>query len=85
MLELINNIVKHAQASKATVQLIRYPSYINITIEDNGKGFDFNKISASKNGIGLGNVAARVEYLKGRMEVDSGTDKGTTIILEIPV
>ncbi len=85
MLELINNIVKHAQASKATVQLLRYPEYINITIEDNGKGFDLNKIAVNKNGIGLGNVAARVEYLKGKVEVDSSADKGTTIIIEIPV
>lgn len=85
VLELINNVVKHAAATKATVQLIRYPDHINITVEDNGKGFDAAKASEEKSGIGLGNVAARVEYLKGKMDIDSRPGKGTTVVVDIPV
>jgi signal transduction histidine kinase len=85
ILELINNIVKHANATKATVQLIKYPDYINITIEDNGKGFDVSKINDEKTGIGLGNVAARVNYLKGKIEIDTRPGKGTTIVIDIPL
>jgi signal transduction histidine kinase len=85
ILELINNVVKHAQATKATVQLVKYPDYINITVEDNGKGFDITKATDEKTGIGLGSVAARVEYLKGKMDIDSRKGTGTTVVVDIPV
>ncbi|MGQ0739031.1 MAG: tetratricopeptide repeat-containing sensor histidine kinase [Bacteroidota bacterium] len=85
ILELINNVVKHAVAGKATVQLLRYPDHINITVEDNGKGFDTGRVADEKAGMGLGNVAARVEYMKGKMDIDSMPGKGTTVIVDIPV
>jgi len=83
-LELINNIVKHAAAKKLTIQLIKYPAYINLMIEDDGQGFDYQKAFEEKKGIGLGNIASRVEYLNGTLEVDSAAGKGTTVIIEIP-
>lgn len=84
VLELVNNVVKHAGATKATVQLVRYPDHINITVEDNGKGFDTDRAIDEKAGIGLGSVAARVEYLKGKMDIDSMHGKGTTVVVDIP-
>jgi two-component system, NarL family, sensor kinase len=83
VLELLNNIVKHAGAAKATIQLIRYPDYINITVEDDGNGFDHKSIPEGK-GIGLGNILSRVEYLKGRIDIDSAPGRGTTVIIDIP-
>lgn len=85
ILELINNVVKHAAATRATVQLVFYKEYINITVEDNGTGFDPGKTPENRSGIGLGNVAARVEYLNGKMDIDSRPGKGTTVIVDIPV
>ena len=84
VLELINNIVKHAAAKKVTLQLIKYPTYINLVIEDNGVGFNFEKIMEEKKGIGMGNIFSRVDYLKGTIEIDSLPGKGTTVIIEIP-
>jgi signal transduction histidine kinase len=84
VLELINNVVKHADADKVTVQMIKYPSYINLTVEDNGKGFDYEKALEQKKGIGLGNIASRVEYLNGTLSLDSSAGKGTTVIIDIP-
>lgn len=84
VLELINNIVKHARATKSSIQLVRYPAYINLMIEDDGKGFNKEEVSDEKKGIGLGNILSRVEYLKGTMEIDSSPGKGTTFIVEIP-
>ena len=84
VLELINNIVKHAAAKKVTLQLIKYPTYINLVIEDNGVGFNFEKIIEEKKGIGMGNIFSRVDYLKGTVEIDSLPGKGTTVIIEIP-
>lgn len=85
VMELLNNVVKHAGATKAIVQLVQYPDNINITVEDNGKGFEASKVSEDKTGIGLGSVLARVEYLKGKMEIDSKNSKGTTVIIDIPL
>jgi two-component system NarL family sensor kinase len=85
VLELINNIVKHAQANKVTVQLIRYPDYINLSVEDNGRGFDYGSALQKKKGIGLGNILSRVDYLRGKMNVDSKPGRGTTVIIDVPL
>lgn len=85
VLELINNIVKHAAAKKVTLQMIHYPDYINITVEDDGKGFKYEQAAEQKKGIGLGNILSRVEYLKGKIEIDSATGRGTTTIIDIPI
>ena len=85
VLELVNNVVKHAGATKATVQLVRFPGQINITVEDNGIGFDTGRMTEERTGIGLGNVAARVEYLRGTLDIDSSPGKGTTVIVDIPL
>jgi len=84
VLELLNNIVKHAQAGKAVVQLIKYPGYINITVEDNGVGFDYMKTRDQSKGIGLGNIKSRVNYLNGTLDVDSMPGRGTVTIIDIP-
>ena len=84
ILELLNNIVKHAAAKKVTIQIIKHPAYINLMIEDNGRGFNYNKAFEEKRGIGLGNILSRVEYMNGSLEIDSATSKGTTVIIEIP-
>lgn len=85
ILELINNAVKHAEASMATVQLVKYPDNINISVEDNGKGFDLTRVSQEKKGIGLGNIFSRVEYMKGSINIDTVTGRGTTVIIDIPL
>jgi signal transduction histidine kinase len=84
VLELVNNIVRHSEARSGTVQLIRFPSYISITAEDDGKGFDIRQGRAKK-GIGLGNIESRVNYLGGKMDIDSSPGNGTTILIELPL
>jgi signal transduction histidine kinase len=84
ILELLNNIVKHANARKATIQVIRYPDYIDITVEDDGSGFDYKRITEQSKGIGLGNILSRVEYLKGTIDIDALPGRGTTVIIDIP-
>lgn len=85
VLELINNIVKHAQANKVTIQLIKYPDYINLSVEDNGKGFNYGNALQVKKGIGLGNILSRVDYLRGKINVDSVPGSGTTVIIDVPL
>ena len=85
VLELINNSVKHAQARKVTVQLIKYPDHVNLSVEDNGRGFDYITALRDKKGIGLGNILSRVNYMKGKMNVDALPGRGTTVIIDVPL
>jgi signal transduction histidine kinase len=79
--ELITNIIKHSDASEASAQLALLDTYIQIIIEDNGIGM--NTVT-NKSGIGLRNIAKRVEFLNGEMHIDS-SKKGSTFIITIPV
>jgi two-component system NarL family sensor kinase len=82
--ELLTNIMKHAQAHEVTIQLIKSNENINLTVEDDGRGFD--PIEARrKKGIGLSNIELRVKKLSGKWNIDSGKGRGTTVIIDIPV
>lgn len=78
--ELLSNILKHAQATEATIQLTRHDQELTVMVEDNGKGFDTGK---ELKGIGLKNIESRVEKLNGNFTIDSVPGKGTTSIINI--
>lgn len=80
VLELMNNIIKHAFATQAIVQLIMQQHQLNIVVEDNGRGFSQETKSS---GLGLLSVRSRVEALQGKITIDTNAE-GTTIIIEIP-
>ncbi len=77
--ELLNNIIKHANATEALVQLNNHDDKLIITVEDNGKGFDVN---TSNNGIGLQNIKSRINFLKADLDINSNA-KGTSFTIEI--
>lgn len=77
-LELSQNIIKHSNASSASIQLIYSDQFLNIVAEDNGTGFEIRQ-----RGIGLESIQARVDYLGGKITIDSSL-KGTLINIEIP-
>ncbi len=84
--EVVNNIIKHAQASEVGIQFIRHEHELTILIEDNGVGFDVDrKLNDTEGGIGLKNIQSRVDFLNGQVHFDSYPGKGTTITIEIPV
>ena len=83
VLELLNNVIKHAQASTANLQLMHYEQSLSIIIEDNGVGFNTN--INEKSGIGIISVKSRVESLSGKMQIDSIVNSGTTITIVIPL
>lgn len=84
VLEGINNAVKHASASEVTVQLIMYNDYLNVMVEDNGKGFDY-KNEGYKSGLGITNITSRVNFMKGKLDIDSAVGRGTTMVADIPL
>lgn len=77
--ELVNNIVKHAGATEALVQLQRNGDRLAITVEDDGRGF----APSRKDGIGLSNINSRISYLNGTIDIQSGQQKGTSVFIEI--
>lgn len=83
--ESLNNIMKHSNASEASIELYNRHSHILIVIQDNGSGFDIGQISRSKPGSGLLNIQERAELLGGRVQMESQPDNGTEIIIEIPL
>lgn len=82
--ECVSNIIKHAQASVISIQLIKHESYLNLMIEDNGKGFNASNLDAFE-GIGLKNILSRIQYLNGTVELDSTIGRGTTIVINVPL
>ena len=80
--ELINNIIKHADATEALIQINREGNRLSLVIEDNGHGFD-TKEAEEKRTMGIATVKSRVDYLNGRLTIDSRKDIGTTVMIDL--
>ncbi len=78
--ELIQNIVKHAQATEAEVQVHQHEDMVRITVEDNGKGFDTGK---EYEGLGLQSIRSRVASMQGHVSIESAEGRGTIICIEL--
>ena len=79
--ELINNALKHSGASVILVDLVQDDNRISLTIEDNGTGFDTNKIPEFK-GMGLNSLKSRVNALNGVFDITSKPGSGTDVRVE---
>lgn len=77
--ELLQNVIKHAQAKDVLVQLSYDETMFGITVEDNGVGMKKDEVSS---GMGLKSIANRVSSFSGTMEVDSRAGVGTSIHLQ---
>jgi signal transduction histidine kinase len=81
MQELLNNIIKHAQATEAIIQFVREENRLSVIVEDNGKGF--NTLEVEKTGhAGIATIQSRVAYLNGKLTIDSQQDVGTTVMMD---
>jgi signal transduction histidine kinase len=80
--ELVNNIMKHADANSAIIQINREGSRLSLTIEDNGRGFDTDEAERNRS-MGMTTVKSRVDYLNGSLSIDSRKDLGTTVMIEL--
>lgn len=84
ILEILNNILSHANGTEITIQIIGGKEDITAMIEDNGQGFDTAIIQQNK-GLGLKSTQHRIESLKGSMFVDSKIGKGTIVTFIVPI
>jgi two-component system NarL family sensor kinase len=86
--EVLHNIIKHAKASIIDVQLIFKPEIFTLKINDNGVGFDTSQLDVNNyNGLGLGirNMHNRANIINTNFKLMSTQEKGTTIILTLPL
>ncbi len=81
--ELINNIVKHAQATHALVQLIEHDDSVVMIVEDNGKGLPPGFGSRYET-HGLESIKSKVHYLDGMIAFDDAESRGLIVTIEIP-
>ncbi len=81
--ELVNNAVKHAQATYILVQLAQTDNMLYLTVEDDGKGFDTAALDGRKS-AGIHNVQSRLDYLKGHLNLISEPGMGTTVEIDFP-
>ncbi len=82
--ELINNTLKHASAKRAIVQLSYSGDLLSLTVEDDGRGFNTDLIYATS-GMGWRNIEHRIEFLKGKLDINSHNDNGTSVHIEFRI
>lgn len=80
--EAVNNIVKYSKAKKTTIEIQQLGATLQLSISDDGCGFDANQVNK---GNGLNNMELRAQALGGKLHCVSQPDKGTSIQLSIPI
>ena len=86
--EAINNAIKYADSTHIIVQLSHSNNILSITIDDNGKGFDMSEVEKKRNsesGMGLLFMKERIQYINGRVFINSIIDEGTRVTFNIPI
>ena len=85
--EAFNNVIKHARAAHVSVAVVKSAEFIQLTIADNGQGFDPRAVRFSEKAQkwGLVNMRERSEALGGQFQIESELTKGTRLRVEIPL
>ncbi|PKL15920.1 MAG: hypothetical protein CVV49_18925 [Spirochaetae bacterium HGW-Spirochaetae-5] len=79
MQEIVSNILKHADATKISINLLENDYSIALTVKDNGVGFNVNKFKKQISGYGLVNIKSRVKGFNGIMTIENNNPQGTVI------
>ncbi len=82
--ECLANVMKHAQASRATVNLASTAEGIALTVQDDGIGFDTQSVVDNPRGLGLVSMAERVRLVHGTVTIDSSPRNGTRLSIHVP-
>ena len=79
--EALTNVVKHAEATKVSILLVRRDASATVVVEDNGVGFE--RSAVNEDNLGLEGMRERAELHEGRLTVESSPHAGTTIAVEV--
>jgi signal transduction histidine kinase len=86
--EALTNVVKHAQASRLSVNIKNQNGSVSFSLEDDGKGFDLRQViekAENEKGLGLLTMHERVRLLRGSLDIWSQEGKGTRISFTVPM
>ncbi|TAD81630.1 MAG: sensor histidine kinase [Bacteroidetes bacterium] len=83
--EVVHNAIKHAQAKTLRIHIKMEPHRLQITTQDDGVGFDHNRIGDTKSGLGLLNLQSRTDVMNGEFDFESFPGKGTKYAFDIPL
>jgi signal transduction histidine kinase len=83
--EVVHNCMKHAKASELQIIMGEKNGALTILCRDNGKGFDYLRLSKESSGIGLKSLKNRTEMIGGTLQVESKEGKGSAFLFEIPI
>jgi two-component system NarL family sensor kinase len=81
--EILNNIMKHAQANQIDIELSYVDKKLFIQISDNGIGFDVNNLLKEQLGMGLQNIKKRISIIGGEVAFNSNPGNGTSVSINI--
>jgi len=86
--EAVNNIVRHANATKTLIRLEWMPNMLKVVVEDDGRGFDVEKITRGEdpeNHFGILGMMERISLMGGKIAMESLPGRGTRVLFEVPV
>ncbi|WP_197082410.1 sensor histidine kinase [Pedobacter sp. BMA] len=81
--EVINNIIKHAQATVIDIESHFKDGVLFLNVKENGIGFEVEE-SKNRSGMGLNSIYKRIEMINGQLNLTSSPNQGTSILIEIP-
>ena len=81
--ELLNNALKHAESETITVQIMTNDEAVLISVDDDGRGADFE--SNPSKGNGIAKIKSRIAYLGGQVRWQSEPGKGTSVMISLPM
>jgi signal transduction histidine kinase len=79
--ELLNNTLKHAQATEVNISFMADNQQLTIIYQDNGKGFDMETLT--KRGLGLSNIESRVDMIHGKLTYIPTVEKGVEVVIRV--
>jgi PAS domain S-box-containing protein len=82
--EQVNNVLKHAGATRLIIELVLDEKMIALSIQDNGKGFEPEKAKGKK-GVGLSNITSRTQLFNGKVTIIAAPGKGCTLNINVPI
>ncbi|SMD36993.1 PAS domain S-box-containing protein [Reichenbachiella faecimaris] len=87
--EAVNNGIKYAQADKIVISFEHNPSHLIVVVEDNGKGFEFERLEKTghfgASGHGIFNMKERAAFINGSFDIQTKLGVGTKIIIKLPL
>lgn len=85
--EAVNNALKYAESNYILIALSHSEDILSITIDDDGKGFDVNKVGklGKESGMGLFFMKERISYINGRIFINSDSENGTRVTINIAI